>query len=240
MVDLKKMSVALVIVTLLLQAMLIASAYAMSPHKIERRLFVHYANSANAKVPQGGIGYYALMGVQWDTATLPVKVEVNTAGSGLVAMSVISAINTAAEEWDDGAYSGWGGVVPNLFEVSTVSVTTTFDWIDPLMDGKNTILWGNYPQAGVIAVTITWYDTSTNNILEFDMVFDTDFKWSTTGTRKTMDVQNIATHELGHAVGLADLYIPLARKETMYGYSTTGETTKRSLYTGDKTGRGFR
>jgi hypothetical protein len=166
-------------------------------------------------------------------------VEVNPAGSGLEATSVISAISMAAEEWDDGAYSGWSGVVPNLFEVSTVSVTTIFNWNEPSKDGKNTILWGNYPQAGVIAVTNTWYDTSTNNILEFDMVFDTDFKWSTTGARKTMDVQNIATHELGHAVGLADLYIPLARKETMYGYSTTGETTKRSLYTCDKAGITF-
>jgi hypothetical protein len=37
-------------------------------------------------------------------------------------------------------------------------------------------------------------------------------------------------------VGLDDLYQTGAYMETMYGYSSTGETGKRDLYIGDKTG----
>jgi predicted Zn-dependent protease len=48
-----------------------------------------------------------------------------------------------------------------------------------------------------------------------------------------MDLQNIATHELGHAVGMADIYTTSSQEVTMYGYSTEGETKKRSLETPD-------
>jgi predicted Zn-dependent protease len=51
-----------------------------------------------------------------------------------------------------------------------------------------------------------------------------------------MDLRNIATHELGHAVGLADLYENACSEETMYGYSSEGETKKRDLNDGDITG----
>jgi hypothetical protein len=33
---------------------------------------------------------------------------------------------------------------------------------------------------------------------------------------------NIATHELGHGVGLADLYDDQWSEQTMYGYATYG------------------
>src|SRR4030067_555475 len=143
-IKVKKILIAFVIATLLLQAFLIASAMAASHHKIERRIFVHYANSNPEKAPAGGIGFYALMGVQWDALDLPVKVEVNPSGSGLSDVSVISAISMAAEEWDDGDYSRWGGVAGNFFAVATAAVTTTFDvsLTDYSMDSKNTIVWG--------------------------------------------------------------------------------------------------
>ncbi len=51
-----------------------------------------------------------------------------------------------------------------------------------------------------------------------------------------MDLQNIATHELGHGAGLIDLYDAVASEQTMYGYSTKGETKKRDLNTGDIAG----
>ena len=51
-----------------------------------------------------------------------------------------------------------------------------------------------------------------------------------------MDFDNIATHELGHSVGMADLYTNGCSEQTMYGYATYGETKKRSLEDGDING----
>jgi len=110
-------------------------------------------------------------------------------------------------------------------------------WTSDKLDKANTLVWGNYPTSGVIAVTILWYNRLTKTILEFDIVFDTDYAWGdATTTANVMDLQNIATHEVGHGAGLGDVYQSVAYRETMYGYSSTGETSKRDLYIGDKTG----
>jgi len=44
-----------------------------------------------------------------------------------------------------------------------------------------------------------------------------------------MDLENIATHEIGHGAGLNDIYSSSCTAVTMYGYSDYGETSKRTL-----------
>jgi hypothetical protein len=41
--------------------------------------------------------------------------------------------------------------------------------------------------------------------IESDLSFNTKYGWSTSGT-KNYDVQTTALHELGHTIGLGDLY----------------------------------
>lgn len=88
-------------------------------------------------------------------------------------------------------------------------------------------------------------------IIEFDILYDTDFMWgdalnppqncSVNETGEicvpvpVMDLQNIATHEIGHGLGLGDLDAGCA-EETMYGYSWEGDVQKRDLNAGDITG----
>ena len=96
-------------------------------------------------------------------------------------------------------------------------------------DNTNLIAFGNFPQSGVIAVTYTWYTPGTRLAVESDMLFDTDFTWGTTGDASSMDVQNIATHEMGHTLGLSDLYTASCNTVTMYGYSTEGDIEKSTL-----------
>ena len=67
------------------------------------------------------------------------------------------------------------------------------------------------------------------------MYDDADFDWGIAEAGK-MDFENIATHELGHAVGLGDLYTSECSEQTMYGYAGYGEIKKRDLEAGDIAG----
>lgn len=120
-------------------------------------------------------------------------------------------------------------------------VDSTANWDNSAPDGRNEFSIGNYPEPGVIAVTVIWGYFSgppqTREIREFDVLFDTDYGWGNVDVNgaSVMDRQNIATHEIGHGVGLADLY-NTCTEETMYGYSGEGETKKRTLNAGDIAG----
>jgi len=105
-------------------------------------------------------------------------------------------------------------------------------------DNKNEVYFADIGQSGAIGVTIVWGVFSgpphTRKLVEWDQVYDdTDFDWSISGEAGKMDFENIATHELGHSVGLNDLYEGACSEETMYGYASYGEIKKRSLEAGD-------
>ena len=186
-------------------------------------------------------GYYKLLakGAKWKiTATIVIDPDY----SNLNYDEVQRVIELSAEEWDDGAYSDdWAGVPVDLFDGYNIVHDATFDTDKP--DGRNEILWGNYSRPGVIAICIIWGrfggPPSERYIEEFDIMFDIDYEWSLSGESDKMDLQNIATHELGHGAGLGDLYNTKTSKETMYGYSSYGDIEKRDLYLGDKAGIQF-
>ncbi|MFH1607915.1 MAG: matrixin family metalloprotease [archaeon] len=116
------------------------------------------------------------------------------------------------------------------------------DTISP--DGKNEVMFGDIDSQGAIGVTIVWGVFSgpakRRVLVEWDMIFDdADFEWGICeeGTLcEVMDFENIATHELGHAVGLGDLYNTECNTQTMFGYSDYGDTSKRTLEAGDIAG----
>ena len=66
-------------------------------------------------------------------------------------------------------------------------------------NGKNEIMGYNLQSNYVLAVATIWFEGDT--ILETDMVFNTRFQWSTTGS-DGHDVQTVALHEFGHWLGL--------------------------------------
>jgi len=112
------------------------------------------------------------------------------------------------------------------------------DTVSP--DDKNEVYFADVSYDGAIAVAIIWGyfggPPPFRELVEWDMIFDdVDFNWGIEDPDK-MDFENIATHELGHAVGLGDLYKDECSEQTMYGYSTEGETKKRTLESGDITG----
>jgi len=108
------------------------------------------------------------------------------------------------------------------------------DW--SATDSVNEVYFGSISDPNTIAVTIVWGifsgPTFSRQLVEWDMIFNSSYDWSLTGEAGKMDFENISTHELGHAMGMADLY-NTCTAETMYGYATYGETQKRSLNSGD-------
>jgi len=109
-------------------------------------------------------------------------------------------------------------------------------------DGVNSVGWGSIGGA-TIAVTTSWGsyspgDYASLRITETDIKFDSSKAWSaqSSGVSGKYDVQNIGTHEAGHTFGLGDLYDSADSEQTMYGYSSTEETKKRTLEWGDQAG----
>lgn len=110
-------------------------------------------------------------------------------------------------------------------------------------DDKNEVYFAAIDEPGAIAITIVWGVFSgppkARELVEWDQVYDdTDYDWSaeTVGVAGKMDFGNIATHELGHSVGMNDLYTDSCTEETMYGYAGFSETKKRDLNLGDIAG----
>ncbi|MCG2769925.1 MAG: M4 family metallopeptidase [Anaerolineae bacterium] len=118
----------------------------------------------------------------------------------------------------------------------------TIDMTGAADDEANVISWVNY-DTGSIATNYAWADVSDlHRITGFDIVFnDFSFAWDTDGSALKMDVQNTATHELGHSLMLLDLYGDDDSDKTMYGRigtwsSIVGETKQRTLESDDIAG----
>ena len=183
---------------------------------------IHYAKSeAKGKPPQTDT-CYKLAGWKW---SVPVTYTVNPDAITPDKPSLIAAISSADSEWGSHTFA-------KLFN-APVEGTNLWN----VRDYKNSVSYGNYPTSNVIAVTVTWYNQRTKTAVESDILFDTDFTWGNVDqTPSVMDLQNIATHEIGHTLGLSDLYSGSCSPVTMYGYSSEGDVAKRTLESPDITG----
>jgi hypothetical protein len=106
----------------------------------------------------------------------------------------------------------------------------------PTLDGYNVINTGYLGTGGTIAQNAYWYNRRTKIVSENDITFNTYYQWTVGGTPTSFDIQNIATHELGHCLVLNDLYKDAQAEMTMYGYGAYNETKKRTLEQGDRDG----
>jgi hypothetical protein len=166
---------------------------------------------------------YKLMGIKWTTQHVPYVI--NPSGSSADGGEAVLAFTTSGSTWDKGTL--WA-----LFSAPTINELAGYGY-----DGKNTLFFGGSLGSGIIAQTTVWYYSISRKIVEFDIEFNNDFQWgNATENESKMDLEGIATHELGHGIGLADLYTTLCREVTMYGYSTEGEYKKRTLESGDLIG----
>jgi len=108
-------------------------------------------------------------------------------------------------------------------------------------DGFSTYTMRNLGGGGVLAATfITWDDWNENDVidnrepfLEMDVIHNSTVKWGIAGSNpkgRWWDVQNVATHELGHVFGLAHPSGHEADKvQTMFASAPPKETSKQTL-----------
>lgn len=192
--------------------------------------------------PGGSTSCYSYLarGAKWKTVEPWIVNPVNT--RGLDGTTVFNLLNGGVSKWEDATdgniTNGLGADV--LGFGSTTTTTLIADTVSP--DNQNEAYFADITDSNAIAVTIVWGifggPPSGRQLVEWDQVYDdVTFDWSADiiGVSAKMDFDNIVTHELGHSVGMADLYNTCV-DETMYGYSANAETKKRDLNSGDITG----
>ena len=128
------------------------------------------------------------------------------------------------------AFSSWSNATTGLdfrYEGSTGAGMAN--------DGQNTVLfvYDGWPyDQGFAALTFRYYDNKTGKLIDTDIAFNAErFAWSIGGS--DFDIQNSATHEVGHFTGLGHSQ---ASDATMYSRTLAGETSKRSLASDDVAG----
>lgn len=200
------------------------------PEKLDQVIFVHPVAPGKPDSPGNGKKppkeeqpkdntFYELWGGYLaKTASYSINPNVSLVTGG----DPFAAVNDAAEAWD-------AVTADELFKYAG---TTDKSWYEE--DGQNTVSWVKFIPRDYIAVAVMWYDEDMV-IWEFDIVFNTFHNWGIDPAKrdKAFDIKNIATHEFGHPVGLADLYNETYSDLTMYGYSSKGEIKKYSLEEGD-------
>ncbi len=105
-----------------------------------------------------------------------------------------------------------------------------------LMDQVNRFCFSPSADDGTVAENTFWYNTLTGFLIDSDIRFNTTYAFSTDAAPDAYDLQNVATHELGHSLSLSDLYGAENVWKTMYGYVSVGETQKRTLHPDDMDG----
>ncbi|MDO8504618.1 MAG: hypothetical protein Q7S36_02070 [Candidatus Liptonbacteria bacterium] len=140
-------------------------------------------------------------------------------------------------------FSGWLGAIGN-----TVAVTRGADTrvSRATFDGQNIVTWGR-TSGSALAVTYIWYNQTTGVASEIDTIMNSKFTWSWSDPAAwpageicafggVYDAQSILTHELGHTMGLDDVYTAEFTNNTMYGYGYKAEAKKDTLTIGDVAG----
>lgn len=188
-----------------------------------RLLLVFFATGAEAyDVRTNGYG----LPLHWANTLLPIPYYIDRRGCGDISDgSDIAAIQSAFQTWENVASGRIAFQFAGLVENGSVDT------------GSNVVMWvkEEWPyDSRYVAKTRLYYDRTEGRILKVEVALNgRDYRWSTDGEAGTLDVQNVATHEVGHFIGLGDVQ---TTGQTMFEYILLDEKSKRSLADDDVDG----
>jgi len=165
---------------------------------------------------------------------------------GLDHNEVFTILDNGFKKWETSAGNGIFGDGTSDANANLIADTSS-------VDGLNEIYFADIDEPGVIGVTITWGVVNgppfARELVEMDQVYDdVSFNWATDGDADSMDFDNIATHEIGHGLGMGHTAVKDSnfdgipddddpcKTQTMYPYTSNGVTDGRTLEDGDSAG----
>ena len=179
---------------------------------------------------------YSKTGYKWSTMNVPFYV--NPSNQDVSATAAIAAIQAGMAAWSTQA-----GTPFRFYYAGQVSSTTTG------YDSKNVIVFRNTTSGGNIATSYWWH--SNGNLVDSDIIFwDGARKFFTgssgcsSGSLLGAYIEDVATHELGHSLGLGHSGVNEATMYPSYSACSQGMRTlasddvsgARSLYGTSSTG----
>ncbi len=192
--------------------------------EVEMGVFVDYGLvTAQAKPPYNDTedDYQIRQGLTW--ASLPIMYYIEAG----VTEAKITAINAGFSAWEADPESAMDYTYGGTISGADSGVNK---------NEKNTVAWRDLGDTGPVAATYYWYYPSLKQIIEFDIVLNSAYDWSTSGELGNYDVWNVVAHEARHTLVLYDLYPRKDAWLTMYGYTWPSDTLKRDLGYGDRLG----
>jgi hypothetical protein len=190
--------------------------------------------------------------LRWNQKDPKIQLYLNpsNAPSGMTDASTRDAIEAAANTWDD-------AVAQNLFiDTNTVIVDYSKEMDNPyaaageeVSDGYNVHGWWAL-EGNTLGLSRYWYNPYSlvdgyESIIESDVWYDQDRSWTTDWNtavdsgNSIIDLQSVAVHELGHSIGMGDLYTLPASDPRSSDYAQVMnlyDAPQRTLGNGDRTG----